>query len=450
MKTEQREVDAPENPNPLRDLPSSEASAKAVELPIAAPNVPEPELPISLNLVLLWLGQFISALGDYCLWIAIPLTVYNTTSNKVDLAFTAVTEGLPFLIFSPIAGVLVDRFDRRKTMIFADIGRAMMVGLLLVPHGAVPLWMFYFVLFCCSALSAFFMPARIGIMSQVVAKRQLMRVNALLSTSLQISETIGPAVAGFILAVMLQRGAFIADAISFVTSAVCIAGLSITSLPPRTTTALTLTNCIADLKAGMSVLLNTPVLRGMLIAWNVGYFSAAIFTAMIYAFARDILHMHAERYGFMLSCMGVGFLSAGIILATVLHKLKAPVLICSGLIASVAAGIALAEAHSMVQASCALFVFGFGGLLVNVPAQTLVQTAVQREMLGRFSGAFSMVARIAQIAGSAAAGYLAIAVGLRGTYLAVGALYAVSAVLAFMLLVKPPISDPLKSSDSAS
>src|SRR5579883_912679 len=159
------------------------------------------------NIFLLWLGHLISSLGDWALWIAIPITVYRRTNSTVDLAFTLVTEGIPLLLVAPFAGVMVDRWDRRGTMIAVDIGRALAVFSLLLPHGPAPLWMFYAVLFINSALSSFFAPARAAFVTQLVSRREFMRTNALLATSMQISEAIGPSVGGFLFAMFLRQGA---------------------------------------------------------------------------------------------------------------------------------------------------------------------------------------------------------------------------------------------------
>jgi len=398
---------------------------------------------VNKNVSLLWFGQLISRLGDWCLWIAVPTTIYNTTNSRIDLAFTIVTEALPFLIFSPVAGAIVDRFDRRRTMIIADIGRALMVALLIAPRGSVPLSLYYGVLFGCSALSAFFGPARIAIMTQLVPQRQLVRINAMLATGMEMSELAGPVIGGFVLAELLQRGSFVIDIVSFVVSAFCIGALSLKTQPAVRGTALTVRSAIDDLRAGMSVLLRTPVARGMMIWWNIGYFATAIFVAMLYPIAKDALHSDVRHFGFMMSCDGAGLLTAGIAVSTVLHRYKSERLVLTGLVLATLSCFGVAWTHSFAECCVALFVFGFGGLLVNVTAQTMAQTAVEPNMLGRFFGMFAFVGRLAQLVGTAAAGVLASAVSLNVTYCVATALYLLSTIFAFFLLRDPnPAVEP--------
>jgi MFS family permease len=393
------------------------------------------------NVALLWVGQLISTLGDWCLWIAMQITIYNVTNSRIDLAFTVFTEALPFLIFSPIAGVVVDRMNRKSTMIAADLGRAGMVALLLIPRGHVPLWLYYAVLFACSAMSAFFGPARIAIMTQLVPRRSLVQVNAALATAMELGEIAGPALGGFVLAMLLQRGAFAADVISFLLSALCLSALNSSAIALKCRqTALTVKSATDDILYGVKVLFETPIPRGMLTWWNLGYFATAIFNAMLYAFARDVLHSGSMHFGDMMSYIGAGLLVGGVSLATVLHRFKPNALILSGLVMSTVSAIGIAVTHAFAMTCVSLFLFGMGGLLVNVTANTLVQTVVPSDTLGRYYGAFSFLARIAQLVGTAIAGPLATYLPLSTTYLISAAIYLLSTVAASRLLSEPVVS----------
>ncbi len=83
------------------------------------------------NFVLLWLGQLISTLGDAALLLAIPLTLYGQTHSTTVLSLWMICSALPVVLLGIFAGAFVDRWDRRRTMIVADLGRAVVVLLLL-------------------------------------------------------------------------------------------------------------------------------------------------------------------------------------------------------------------------------------------------------------------------------------------------------------------------------
>ena len=422
----------------LEPLPTKPGTASGdtnvAAMPSAATS--DSKFKVTRDLFLLWLGQFISSVGDWCLWVAIPITIYNSTNSRKALAFSVVTEGLPYLIFSSIAGVIVDRTNRRLTMIAADVVRAALVSLLALPFvHPIPLWGYYAVLFSASAASAFFNPARAVIMTQVVPQRQLMRVNTLLATSRQFSDIVGPLLGGALIALMTKRGAFLADTATFLLSAVCISLLTVKAIPPARDSKLTIANVIKDIGDGLNLIWHSPVLKGLLIAWNFGYLASALFGTMVYAFCRDRLHLSPQHYGVMLGFIGVGYVSSGVLIATVLHKKEPVQLLPAGLFLCMISALVFAFAGGFAAACVAMFIFGFSTMLHSVPTQTLVQTLVERDMLGRFSSAFSVAARLAQVLGAALTAVIA-AFSLQGIYYAAAFAFLLSAGLAAYLLPK--------------
>ena len=428
-------IDAME-PLPTKPGVTSDGVNAAVEPPLTAAVPSDSKFKVTTDLFLLWLGQFVSTVGDWCLWVAIPITIYNSTNSRRDLAFSVITEGLPYLIFSPIAGVIVDRTNRRLTMIAADIVRAALVSLLALPlvH-PVPLWGYYSVLFCASAASAFFNPARAVIMTQVVPQRQLMRVNTLLATSRQFSDILGPPLGGALIALLTKRGAFLADTGTFLLSAACISLLSVKAIPPARESKLTVANVVKDIGEGLNLIWLSPVLKGLLIAWNFGYMASALFGTMVYAFCRDRLHLSPQHYGVMLGFIGIGYVCSGALIATALHKKEPSQLLPVGLLLCMVSALIFALAGGFTTACIAMFLFGFSTMLHSVPTQTLVQTLVVRDMLGRFSSAFSVAARLAQIIGAAMTAIIA-AFSLQGIYYAAAFVFLLSAILAAYLLPK--------------
>lgn len=399
----------------------------------------EPEVWANRNVILLWLGHLISSLGDWALWIAIPITVYRRTNSTVDLSFTLVTEGIPLLLISPFAGVMVDRWDRRRTMIAADIGRAIMVCALLLPAGHVPLWLYYIVLFVCSGLSAFFSPARAAFLMQIVSRQQYMRTNALLATSMQISEFIGPAVGGFIFTVLSQRGSFICDAASFLFSAVCIA---LVSGVPRLTLSKPaeggVIGVLADIKEGLVFIGRTPVVRGMVVMGPLIYIISTIFNAPEYAFASKYLHATAKQYGLLLSSAGFGVFVGGIAILAALHKAKPLPLLVTGLVIATFGGVGYGLSTNYIWALTPHFFLGFGLILASIPLATLIQNNLPAEMVGRVFGTLSIFTRGGQVVSGIAAGFLASAIPIPKLYVGNSLLLLVLAALAFLFCRSEP------------
>ena len=135
------------------------------------PAAPETFAPFrDRNFVLLWLGQLISNLGDATLLIAIPVTVYNVTHSRGALSLVTVAGALPTLLLGMFAGVFVDRWDRRRTMIVSDLARACAVLLMLGVHDRHQTWLFYMATFLIAAFSCFFSPARSAVLKTLLPR----------------------------------------------------------------------------------------------------------------------------------------------------------------------------------------------------------------------------------------------------------------------------------------
>src|SRR4051812_36369358 len=135
----------------------------------------QPETRVSLfspfrdrNFVLLWLGQLVSTLGDAALLLAIPLTLYGQTHSTAVLSLWMVCSALPVVLLGIFAGAFVDRWDRRRTMIVSDLGRGLIVLLLLAVRSVRDVWVFDAVAFLLGALSCFFLPARVALMTSLM------------------------------------------------------------------------------------------------------------------------------------------------------------------------------------------------------------------------------------------------------------------------------------------
>jgi MFS family permease len=148
----------------------------------------------------LWLGSVVSFLGDWFNLIAAAELVSTLTNSGLAVSTLFLLRFLPLFLFSPIAGVLADRFDRRHIMIFTDLARAATVASFLLIRSPDQLWLFYFLTFLQFTLSALFTPAKTAVLANIVAKEDLVTANALDS---------------FTWSTMLALGAFAGGAVAF-------------------------------------------------------------------------------------------------------------------------------------------------------------------------------------------------------------------------------------------
>lgn len=123
------------------------------------------------NFALLWFGQLISQIGDMALILALPFYVYQLTGSLLQTGLMYIVETLPRILFGSLAGVFVDRWDRRRTMIMADVGRAAVLLPMLLVRDPSHLWLIYVIACVQSTISLFFAPALTAITPTLLACR---------------------------------------------------------------------------------------------------------------------------------------------------------------------------------------------------------------------------------------------------------------------------------------
>ena len=157
------------------------------------------------NFALLWSGALISDLGSGMLYVALPFYVFFHTGSTLATGGMVVAEIVPSLLLGSITGVLVDRWDRRLTMIVCDLLRAALILLLLVAPPADNLWLLYVVAAGESVVSLFFGQADAAMLPSVVARSNLVQANALSQLSGNIIRLSAPALGAAVLAAETER-----------------------------------------------------------------------------------------------------------------------------------------------------------------------------------------------------------------------------------------------------
>jgi len=165
----------------------------------------------------------LSVVGDYFLFIALPFFVYERTGSALATGAMFAAETLPRLLFGSLAGVFVDRWDRKKTMIVADLSRAAILLPLLAVAAGGPVWLVYVVAFVEATVSMFFLPAKDALIPNLVDERHLTAANSLNSMGEQIPSLAGPLLVGL-------GGLVLLDISSYLVSAVLISLISARSV----------------------------------------------------------------------------------------------------------------------------------------------------------------------------------------------------------------------------
>ena len=174
----------------------------------------------------LWLGSVVSQLGDWFNLIASALLVDNLSGTGAAISYLFLARFLPLFLFSPLAGVLADRYERRHVMIASDLLRAATVlGFLLIREPG-QVWLLYVLTFLQFALSAIFTPARSAVLANVVRREELVPANALDSLTWSTMLAFGALLGGLVTATLGITEAFVIDALTFVLSALLISRIA--------------------------------------------------------------------------------------------------------------------------------------------------------------------------------------------------------------------------------
>jgi len=185
------------------------------------------------NYRLLWLGQIVSQLGDWFNSVAIYALLLELTGSATSVALMIIVQFLPMAIIGPVAGVVVDRVNRRRLMIAADVLRGLAVLVLLVVGRPDQVWIVYAVMGTVVSLTAFFEPARTAVIPNLTTRSQLLTANALSSATWSAMLAIGAGVGGVVTALLGRNAAFLVNAASFLVSAAIIARTSFNADPPE-------------------------------------------------------------------------------------------------------------------------------------------------------------------------------------------------------------------------
>ena len=184
------------------------------------------------NFRLLYVGQTISQLGDWFNAVAIFALLLDLTGSATAVAWMMIVQFLPVALVGPLAGVVVDRMDRRRLMIATDLMRGSLVFALLLIHRADQVWIAYVVMAVIVGAQAFFEPARTATIPNVTSPEELLPANALSSATWSAMLALGASVGGLVTALAGRNVAFVVNALSFFASAYFIGRTRYDSTPP--------------------------------------------------------------------------------------------------------------------------------------------------------------------------------------------------------------------------
>jgi len=381
----------------------------------------------SRDLRILFAGQLVSTFGDWLYNIALIALAYQLTGSATTTALISFVRLLPAVVLLPFAGVLADRFDRKRLMIVADLGRAAcMLGLLLVTSRET-LWIAYPLTFAASALTSLFRPAMAATLPAVVEDEgNLALTNGLWSQMDALSLVLGPALAGLLIAADQTRAAFPINAATFLMSALA---LFLVRIPPRQPQASTEEHegWLSETLAGFRFLFreNDGVLAAFTLSVvGLSLVGGAFFTLTV-VLAEDAFGLGTAGMGYLSAAYGAGGVMGGLISGPLLVRLRLGRAFIWGAAASSFIFLFLGFAPVGVLPFVLFFLVAITDVFSEVTGTTVIQTGTPDALLGRVFGAFESAVVLSMLPGALVAGPLIDAVGPRAATIAFAAASAV-------------------------
>src|SRR5512136_3145071 len=284
----------------------------------------KPTSPFSVfrhrNFSLMWTGQLVSTIGSALTSLAASIYVYRLTNGSaMSVGLMLMATAAPSLLVGLFAGVVVDRYDRKKIMIAADLARAVLVFLIpfLVPLSVI--WL-YVIVMLTSAIGQFFDPAQESVLPEVASEEELAAANSLMAISSFGATAVGFAASGLIASAANINLAFYLDTVTFLFSAACIGLIRIKPLQVEEESSIAVV--FKNLKAGLGKLFDTPILRSLFTAQLPALLSFGLSNALLLPFAIRALHATEFEYGLQEGLTSVGFVLASLLMAGIFDRMR--------------------------------------------------------------------------------------------------------------------------------
>jgi MFS family permease len=407
-------LDSLENPVPEDATPEDDA---------------EPAAPLWRDRAFLavWSASTVSIFGSLITRTALPFAaIIVLKAGPVEISYIRSAELVAGLIFGLVAGAWVDRLRRRPILIWADLGRAILLGsipLTFIFH-AMSLLQLVLVAFAASVLSTFFDVADHAYLPTVVSRKRLVAANSALTATGSVAEFSAFGIGGFLIQIFTAPIAIAIDAVSFVFSALLLGTIKKQEPPP--TLHADREPVLREIGEGLRILLGSPLLRALALSHGGTHILWGIFGTSYLIFAYEELKLDVATVGVIAAIGGLGSLAGSALAPIMVRKLGIGNSILLGIVGFIAGNalIPLAPASGAVMGISlgALFLIGqqlLGDSLATVfeiTETSLMQASVSDRVLGRVNASFNTFTTLLTLGGAIAGGIIAETYGLRTAF----------------------------------
>jgi len=428
----------------------------STEIPIQE-KVPSEFVPtskgllINRNFALLAIGQAISNIGDFVYSTTLLVWVFVLTHSAAAVSGALIAQYAPVFLLGPLAGVFVDRWNRRRTMITADLVRAVVALLPLLAPLPLRLPAIYSSVFLLSAFSRFFMPARAGMQQVIVPAKQQGQAASISQATFALAFIVGPALASPLYFLVGPVIAVLINAVSFVISALCLRAIRASKelLQPRLATAATtavpesaIGAVLREMLAGFRFVAKTRVLLMVVILALIAMLGAGAINALDIIFVSRNLHVSASLYGPLAAVGGAGTLIGAILAGVVISRVQ-PRYMLTGSVFLLGVGLVIYAFQSWyLLALIIAFIMSIPQGGIDVGFTPLLLGATPNAMIGRVQSVIETSMFATGLLSVALAGYFGQFVPVSIIFAIGGALIALAGVFGWFSLPGETAAQP--------
>jgi MFS family permease len=373
-------------------------------------------------------GQSISLVGTWIQQIALGWTIYQLTHSSLLLGLVSFAGQLPLFLVTPFAGVLVDRWNRHRTLIVTQslsMLQAFALALVVSTH-TLRVWNLIALNVLAGIILAIDLPTRQSfIVDMVGSGRDLPNAVALNSFIITGGRMLGPAIAGLLLTIVSPAVCFFINAVSYMPVVAALLAMRIKKSAPNTAHS----SALNELVEGVRYAMGFPPIRTVLFLVGLVSLLGMPYAVLMPIFAAEILHGGAHTLGLLMTAPGIGALFGTIYLASRKSIRGAGIRVAAGALVFGSGLIVAGLAHGLIVALFALFFVGLGMIVQLAISNTLLQTIVDDDKRGRVMSLYTMAFMGMAPFGSILGGVLANHIGVQTTFLIGGIACAGGALL---------------------
>lgn len=335
-----------------------------------------------------WIGSIVSNIGSWMQIVAQGWLILQLTNSAFYLGLVGLVRAVPALSITLVGGVLADRLDRRRVLLFTQTAfglLALILGLL-DAAGIVTIWQILVITFLSSAVGALDNPTRQALVPDLVGQENIASAVGLNSAAWNGAAVVGPAIAGVLVAAISTSGAFILNGLSYFAVV-----WAVWKMRPRPRRAATRQTILQNLVGGLEFMRRDSRVWGPMLIMAVATFFARPYLQLMPIFAQDVLHTDASGYGVLMGATGVGALVGAILVAPLGNSTrKGSMQMLTTALFGVSL-LAFAGSRWFLPSLAILLIVGATQTVLMGLTNTLLQLNVPGEMRGRVMAAYTLI-----------------------------------------------------------